>query len=61
VVTQPWQNREIFIKLFTATEGRDVDNAHGYGYVSVQVRYDPQGKELVHYSWKSAYKGYVDW
>lgn len=38
VATQPWYNKEIFIKLYLVNEGRDRDNAHGYPYLSIQLR-----------------------
>lgn len=40
VVTPPWYNKEIFIKLNLSHEGRDRDNQHPYPYISIQVRYD---------------------
>ena len=38
VSTQPWYNKEIFIKLFKKDEGHNFDNRHPYPYVSIQVR-----------------------
>ena len=61
VSTLPWYNKEIYIKLFKANEGRDLDNRHPYPYVSVQVRYDKKAKHRVHYSWDLAHKGYQKW
>jgi hypothetical protein len=40
VVTQPWCNKEIFIKLFLSSEGRNIDNRHPYPYLSMQMRFD---------------------
>lgn len=40
IATPPWYNKEIFIKLFRENEGRDSDNAHGFPYISIQVRFD---------------------
>lgn len=53
---QPWMNREILIKLFQKTEGRDGDNRHPHPYLSIQVRHD--GKERVQYEWAKANQGY---
>lgn len=50
VTTMPWFNKEIFIKLYKESEGRDFDNRHPYPYISVQVRYDRDTKEKVAYS-----------
>lgn len=58
LTTQPWMNKEIFIKLFQKTEGRDVDNRHPHPYLSIQVRYDRDGKERVVYDWAKANQGY---
>ena len=38
--TPPWYNKEIMIKLYKKTEGRDFDNNHPYPYISIQVRFD---------------------
>ena len=54
----PWYNKEIFIKLFQAKEGRDDDNCHHYPYISIQVRYDWELQETVHYCWEKAFKGF---
>ena len=59
LATQPWMNREILIKLFQKHEGRDVDNRHPHPYLSIQVRYDRDGKERVVYDWTRANQGYV--
>ncbi len=37
---KPWMNKEIFIKFYLPTEGRNRDNTHPYGYFSLQVRFD---------------------
>ncbi len=58
VSTLPWYNKEIFIKLFKATEGRSLDNKHHYPYVSIQVRFDSEREENVVYSWPSAHRKY---
>ena len=47
VSTMPWSNKEIYIKLYKESEGRDFDNRHPYPYVSIQVRYDRDTKERV--------------
>ncbi len=58
VSTPPWMNREIFIKLFSATEGRNEDNRHGYPYISIQVRWNRDIKERVVYTWKQSQNFY---
>lgn len=55
VSTPPVYNKEIFVKVFTKTEGRDFDNRHPYPYLSVQVRYDRDLDEKVVYSWEKAF------
>lgn len=51
IKTPPWYNKELFIKVFKRDEGRNFDNRHPYPYLSIQVRYDPDKKERVIYSW----------
>lgn len=59
VSTQPWYNKEVFIKLFKKKEGRDFDNRHPYPYISIQVRYDEDKREKVVYDWNQAYRNYL--
>jgi hypothetical protein len=59
VSTPPWYNKEIFIKLFQKSEGRDFDNRHPFPYISLQVRYDNVSKERVSYDWNAAHKNYL--
>lgn len=59
--TLPWYNKEIFIKLYRADEGRSFDNRHPYPYISVQVRYDRALKDRVAYSWDQAFRNYWRW
>jgi hypothetical protein len=59
VSTQPWFNKEIFIKLYKKKEGRNFDNRHPYPYISIQVRYDIEKEERVSYSWDKAFKNYL--
>lgn len=61
VSTQPWFNKEIFIKLYEKKEGRDFDNRHPYPYLGIQVRYDIDTKERVIYSWDKAFRNYRRW
>ena len=58
VGTLPWFNKEIFIKIFTKTEGRNFDNRHPYPYISIQVRYDRDLNENVVYSWDKAFRNF---
>lgn len=59
VSTKPWMNKELFIKLYKRTEGRNLDNRHPYPYVSIQVRYDTQKNERVSYSWDQAFRNFL--
>ena len=58
VSTPPWYNKEIYMKLYKKQEGRNLDNAHTYPYLSIQVRYDKEHQEKVNYSWDQAFKGF---
>lgn len=58
LATEPWMNKDILIKMFQKNEGRDGDNRHPHPYLSIQVRYDREGKEKVNYSWAKAHQGY---
>lgn len=55
---EPWCNKEVLIKLYQKHEGRDGDNRHPHPYLSLQVRYDREGKEVVNYTWQKAHQGY---
>ncbi|MBT3393683.1 MAG: hypothetical protein HN411_01045 [Waddliaceae bacterium] len=59
VITSPWYNKEVFVKLFLADEGRDLDNRHPYPYIGIQVKYDRDTSERVSYSWKQAFYSYL--
>lgn len=59
VSTLPWFNKEVFIKLFKAHEGRNLDNRHPYPYISIQVRWDRETNEKVTYSWDKAFRNYL--
>lgn len=59
VTTQPWFNKEIFIKLYSKGEGRNFDNRHPYPYIDIQVRYDRDLNENVNYSWDNARRNYL--
>ena len=59
VATAPWYNQEVFIKIYQTHEGRDFDNNHSYPYVSIQVRYDPETKKIVTYTWEQAFYSYL--
>lgn len=59
VSTQPWYNKEIFIKLYGKKEGRDFDNRHPYPYISIQVRHDLEKNERVIYDWNTAFRNYL--
>lgn len=59
VSTPPWMNKEILIKLYKKTEGRDFDNRHPYPYLSIQVRFDRDLNEKVIYTWPKANNGFM--
>lgn len=59
VSTQPWSNKEIFLKLYKKNEGRNFDNRHPYPYISIQVRYDRDKKEKVIYTWQAANQNFL--
>ncbi|CUI16100.1 conserved hypothetical protein [Candidatus Protochlamydia naegleriophila] len=61
VVTPPWYNKEVFVKLFKKSEGRDLDNRHSYPYLSIQVRFDWDTNEKVNYSWDKAFRNFHRW
>ncbi len=50
ISTKPWINKEIFIKLYLPTEGRNGDNRHPFPYFSIQVRFDKDTNMPVAYS-----------
>lgn len=58
VSTQPWYNKEVFIKLYRANEGRNCDNGHAYPYIALQVRHDRELNARVAYSWEQAFNNY---
>jgi hypothetical protein len=58
VAIHPWLNKEIYIKLYQRSEGRDADNRHPHPYISIQVRFDRDRKEKIVYNWEKANKGY---
>ena len=45
--TPPWYNKEIMIKWYKPSEGRDGDNYHPYPYFSIQVRFDREKNKTV--------------
>lgn len=54
VSTKPWMNKEILIKLYLPSEGRDKDNSHPFPYFSVQVRHDRDTNMRVTYTEQEA-------
>lgn len=59
ISTQPWFNKEILIKLYQSNEGRDFDNRHPYPYVSIEVLWDKNSKQMINFSLDKANKGYL--
>ena len=58
VATPPWMNKEIYLKICKASEGRDGDNQHPHPYLCIQVRYDRETQQRVFYNWGQAQRGY---
>lgn len=54
VSTPPWHNKEVFIKLYLKTEGRNQDNTHTNPYIGIQVRYDKDLEKPVVFDSKQA-------
>lgn len=54
ISTPPWFNKEVFIKLYLAHEGRDCDNQHPYPYLGIQVRTDRELNAKVTFDPKQA-------
>jgi len=50
VSTAPWFNKEIFVKIYKSSEGRNYDNHHTYSYITIQVRFDRERNEKVVFS-----------
>lgn len=50
VSVKPWVNKELLIKLYQPSEGRDADNRHPFPYLSIQVRFDKETNMRVAYS-----------
>lgn len=59
VVTPPWYNQEVYIKIYSEKEGRDLDNQHPYPYISIQVRNDRGTQKRVTYTWEQAFYSYL--
>lgn len=58
VLTAPYYNKEVFVKLYQKNEGRDLDNEHPHPYISIQVRFDKDENRPVSYNWHSAMNGF---
>lgn len=54
LTTAAWYNKEILIKLYLPSEGRDLDNSHSYPYLGIQVLFDREKEEKVLYNEKIA-------
>jgi hypothetical protein len=52
--TQAWSNKEIMIKLYLPSEGRNLDNRHPFPYFDLQVRFDRERNKPVTFSWQEA-------
>jgi hypothetical protein len=56
---KPLFNKEIFIKLYNANEGRNFDNRHPYPYITIQVRHDRDLDQQVLYTWDRANRNFL--
>lgn len=52
--TPPWLNKEILVKIFKSSEGRNGDNTHAFPYITIEVRFDCAQNAPVVYSWPLA-------
>lgn len=59
VVTPPWFNQEVYIKICKENECRDFDNQHPHPYICIQVREDRKTKSRVSYTWEQAFYSYL--
>lgn len=59
LVIPSWNNKEVLIKVYKETEGRDFDNQHRYPYLSIEVLYDKEKEKKVLFSWHEASSGYL--
>lgn len=57
--TPPWFNKEIFVKIFRAHEGRNQDNRHPFPYIAIQVRHDLEENKKINCNWNLANKNYL--
>lgn len=48
VSIMPWFNKEVFVKIYSKTEGRNFDNNHPHPYIAIQVRHDRDLNEKSH-------------
>lgn len=56
-----WSNHEILIKLIPKEQGRDLDHAHLYPYISIEVKYDREKKKNIEPTWKLTHESYYKW
>jgi hypothetical protein len=56
VTIAPWLNKEVFVKIYKSTEGRNYDNRHTNPYITIQVRFDREKNEKVLFSPELAQK-----
>ncbi len=59
VSTPPWLNKEVFVKIFKKSEGRNFDNRHPYPYISIQVRFDFDKNEKIIYTYQQAHQNFL--
>jgi len=49
-----WKNKEVFFRVYTPTDGRNLDNRHPFPYIELEVRFDRQLSKPVTFSWGEA-------
>lgn len=51
---EAWVNKELFIKLYTKEEGRNLDNRHPFAYFDLQLRFDRTKNAPLTFTWQEA-------
>jgi len=50
--------KEVIITYHPIEEKRNSDNQHGFPYITIEVKYDREKKQPVHFSWHQGYNGF---
>lgn len=51
---EAWVNKELFIKLYSPHEGRNLDNRHPFAYFDIQLRFDRTKNCPLTFTWQEA-------